>query len=174
MWKPKLFHNYPGPGTDGAILAYKAGLATSAAPTYFETYDGFIDGGIYANNPSVCALAQALDQRYIANTIGDIVLVSLGTGTNLQYIKGASLDWGYAQWAKPLINLMLDGVSGIADFQCARLLNDRYHRLAPLFPPNTTYDMDAWQRVPEMITVAQNTDLQPTIDFLKAHWRGDQ
>jgi hypothetical protein len=79
----------------------------------------------------MCALAQTQDQRYEPTPLlGDIVLLSLGTGTNLQYIKGQVHDWGYAQWVKPLINLMLDGTAGIADYQCRQILDARYHRLA--------------------------------------------
>ena len=55
-WKPKLFHNYPGPDSDGDALAYRVGTATAAAPTYFESFDGYIDGGVFATNPSMCAL----------------------------------------------------------------------------------------------------------------------
>ena len=53
-WKPKLFHNFPGEDSDANELAYKVGLYTSAAPTYFQPADGFVDGGVYAANPS-CA-----------------------------------------------------------------------------------------------------------------------
>jgi len=130
-WKPKLFHNFPGPNNDRDQLAYKVGMYTSAAPAYFPSVDGYIDGGVYASNPSMCALAQTQDQRYEPTPLlGDIVLLSLGTGTNLQYIKGQVHDWGYAQWVKPLINLMLDGTAGIADYQCRQILDARYHRLA--------------------------------------------
>lgn len=61
--------------------------ATSAAPTYFEpvqiiTDDGLdyyalIDGGVFANNPALCAYAEAIRMFPGAE---DFVLVSLGTG----------------------------------------------------------------------------------------------
>jgi uncharacterized protein len=96
-WKPKLFHNFPGPNNDQEQLAYKVGMYTSAAPAYFPTVDGYIDGGVYASNPSMCALAQTQDRRYEPKpTLEDIVLLSLGTGMSLQYIKGQVHDWGYA------------------------------------------------------------------------------
>src|SRR5207247_1022241 len=44
MWKPKFFHNYPGPDSDGGELVVDVALRTSAAPTYFPTYQGYIDG----------------------------------------------------------------------------------------------------------------------------------
>lgn len=170
-WKPKLFHNFPGIGSDEDMLAYKVGMYTSAAPTYFPSYGGYIDGGVYANNPSMCALAQSLDRRYRDNpSISELVLFSVGTGTSLQYIKGQELDWGYAQWAKPLVGLMLDGVAGIADYQCARLLDDRYHRLAPIFPPRISVPMDDVDRLPYMIRFAEKLDLGETISWLASNW----
>ena len=44
---------------------------------------------------------------------------------SLTYITGKNLDWGYAQWAKPLVSLMLDGVGGIADYQCKQILGNQ-------------------------------------------------
>lgn len=171
MWKPKLFHNFPGPDSDGEQLAWKVALYTSAAPTYFPSVDGYIDGGVYATNPSMCALAQALDSRgSVPPALEDIVLLSLGTGTSLLYVEGQELDWGYAQWAKPLVSLMLDGTAGIADYQCRRILGSRYHRLAPVFPPGVSIPMDGVDRIPEMVRFAEGVNLSETIRWISSHW----
>jgi patatin-like phospholipase/acyl hydrolase len=170
-WKPKLFHNFPGAGNDRHELAYKVGMYTAAAPTYFPTVDGFVDGGVYANNPSMCALAQTQDTRYRPTpSLDDVVLLSLGTGISLFSIRGKALDWGYAQWIKPLINLMLDGISGIADYQCSQMLRDRYHRLAPVFPPEVSIPMDDLDKIPYLIDFAENLELEPTVRWLRRHW----
>jgi patatin-like phospholipase/acyl hydrolase len=170
-WKPKLFHNFPGEDNDNDQLAYEVGLYTSAAPTYFPSVDGYIDGGVYANNPSMCALAQSQDPRIPHNPpISEIALLSLGTGTSLYYIVRKNLDWGYAQWAKPLITLMLDGIAGIADYQCKQILRERYHRLAPTFPPGVSIPMDGIERIPDMIKFAEGIDLADTVEWLKVHW----
>ena len=57
QWKPKFFHNYPGPDSDGAELVVDVAMRTSAAPIYFPTYQSYIDGGVVANDPSMAALA---------------------------------------------------------------------------------------------------------------------
>ncbi|MBK7702230.1 MAG: patatin-like phospholipase family protein [bacterium] len=170
-WKPKLFHNFPGPNSDGAHLARNVALYTSAAPTYFPSVDGYIDGGVYAANPAMCALAQSLDRRYSPTPLLDeVVLLSLGTGTSLNYIKGAVHNWGYVQWIKPLVSIMLDGTAGIADYQCQQIMGDRYHRLAPVFPRGMSIPMDGVDRIPYMTDYAQSLDLSATIDWLKATW----
>jgi patatin-like phospholipase/acyl hydrolase len=170
-WKPKLFHNFPGDGNDRRELAYKVGMYTAAAPTYFPSVDGYIDGGVYANNPAMCALAQTQDRRYRPTPpIDEVVLLSLGTGSSLFYIRGKSLDWGYAQWIKPLISLMLDGISGIADYQCRQMLRERYHRLAPVFPPEVSIPMDDVKKIPYMIDFAEGLDLRSTIRWMRRHW----
>jgi patatin-like phospholipase/acyl hydrolase len=174
-WKPKLFHNFEGPGNDRSELAARVGLYTAAAPTYFPSVDGFIDGGVYASNPSMCALAQTRDRRYFDPPVAleDAVLLSLGTGTSLVHIKGATHDWGYVQWAKPLISLMLDGSAGIADYQCSQMLRDRYHRLAPVFPSGVSIPMDAVAKIPDMIAFADKVPLRRTVDWLQATWMAD-
>ena len=85
-------------------------------------------------------------------------------------MKGQALDWGYARWAKPLIEVMLEGVSGIADYQCRKLLGKRYQRLAPVFPPGSRFPLDAVERVPEMVAFAQTVDLTAARAFLQREW----
>jgi hypothetical protein len=174
-WKPKLFHNFPGRNSDRASLAVNVGLYTSAAPTYFPSVDGYIDGGVYPGNPAMCALAQTQDRRYEPTpSLEDVLLLSLGTGTSLQYIKGKSLDWGYMQWVKPLINLMLDGTAGIADYQCRQILGARYHRLAPVFPPGVTVPMDDIKKIPYMVKFAEALPIDETVAWLKQTWLAKQ
>ncbi|GAB4259505.1 CBASS cGAMP-activated phospholipase [Thermincola ferriacetica] len=107
--------------------------ATSAAPTYFEpvqiiTDDGLdyyalIDGGVFANNPALCAYAEAIRMFPGAE---DFVLVSLGTGEltrplSYEEVKG----WGLFRWAQPILNVVFDGVSDTIDYQLQQLLPDR-------------------------------------------------
>jgi predicted acylesterase/phospholipase RssA len=171
-WKPKLFHNFPGKDSDGAMPVWKVGLYTSAAPTYFPTVDGYVDGGVFANNPSMCALAQSQDAR-IGRTpaLGDVVLLSVGTGSSLLYVKGARHDWGYAQWAQALLGVMFDGTIGIADYQCRQLLGRRYHRVAPSFGAGEAFPLDSVGRIAEMVAFAQAVDLAPAAKWLRRNWR---
>ena len=160
-WSPKFFHNFPGPDSDGDESVVDVALDTSAAPTYFPSHGSFIDGGVVANNPSLAAVAQTQDSRNIdpAPNLADLHVLSLGTGTNLSFIKGKNLDWGLAQWAKPLVNLLLDASMGIADYQCRQVLKDTYRRIAPDFPEDINIKLDEWQRAQELIDFGNEAPL---------------
>jgi patatin-like phospholipase/acyl hydrolase len=165
MWKPKFFHNYPGPDSDGNELAIDVALRTSAAPVYFPTYQVYVDGGVVANDPSMAALAQAIDKDTGGQALADLRLFSIGTGTNPTYITGHDLDWGIAQWAKPLVSLMIDGVMGVAEYQCTRLLGKNYFRLEPQLPKPV--GMDDAAAVGDLVNQANAVNLSAAVDWLK-------
>lgn len=119
--------------------------ATSAAPTYFEParveteglagYYALVDGGVYANNPSLCAIVEA--QRLFGSE--ECLMLSIGTGAltrPLPYLKARK--WGVAQWAKPVLDMTFDGVSSTTDFYFRQTLPRgedrlrRYFRLQPV------------------------------------------
>lgn len=167
-WNPKFFHNFPGVDSDGGESVVEVALDTSAAPTYFPTHGTYVDGGVVANNPSMSAVAQTQDPRNTdpSPKLGDIFLLSLGTGTNLSYLKGKNLDWGLAQWAKPLVSLLLDASMGIEDYQCRQILKENYRRIAPVFPHDTNIKLDEWQRSQELIDFGDAS-------ALKDSWTGN-
>jgi len=165
-WKPKFFHNFPGPDSDGEELAVDVALRTSAAPVYFPSYQVYVDGGVVANDPSMAALAQALDSQTGGQALANVQILSIGTGYNPTYITGHDLDWGVAQWAKPLVNLMIDGVMGVAEYQCARLLGERYFRLEPQLPKPV--GMDDASAVGNLLLAASSVDIAPAVAWLNA------
>ena len=172
-WKPKIFHNFTGADSDGAQRVADVALYTSAAPTYFPSANGYIDGGVFANNPSIVALVQAISARNAAHeraALDDVVMLSVGTGVSLTYIKGQTLDWGYAQWAQPLINVLMDGTAGIADYQARQLLGQRYHRLQLVFPPTETIALDAVDKLGRMEALAQALPLDAVAGWIGQHW----
>jgi hypothetical protein len=118
-----------------------------------------------ANNPSMAAVAQALDPGTGNQALVDLRLFALGTGDNPTFIEGESLDWGISQWARTIVSLMIDGTMGVADYQCARLLGNHYHRLAP--PLEEPIALDAKDKTDELIAIAQAVELGPAIDWLQ-------
>ena len=174
FWSPKFFHNFPGPDSDGGELVVDVALDTSAAPTYFPSHGDYIDGGVLANNPAMAAVAQTQDDRAQIDPrpgLDNLLVLSLGTGTGLSYISGGDHDWGLAQWAKPLVNILFDASMDIADYQCRQILRDRYRRIAPVFPPGMNIKMDEWQRAQDLVNFAAAADLGGVPDWLqKAAW----
>ncbi|MEJ2631505.1 MAG: patatin-like phospholipase family protein [Acidihalobacter sp.] len=82
--------------------------ASSAAPTYFPTHatpihgnndeSWLIDGGVTANNPSMCAIAEAMRIWGDLN-LGNLRVLSLGTGYRTRKINGPeSRYWGAIGW----------------------------------------------------------------------------
>jgi uncharacterized protein len=111
--------------------------ATAAAPTYFEpvevtdvagarTYP-LIDGGVYAVNPSMCAYADV-----VQGGRGDelTLMLSLGTGSHTEPIDyERARSWGQLGWARPIIDVVFDGVADTTEFQGRTVIGDRYVRL---------------------------------------------
>jgi predicted acylesterase/phospholipase RssA len=107
------------PGDKPAELDFRLrdiARATSAAPTYFppalirsragEQF-GMIDGGVFANNPSMCALVSAYRLFPEAK---NFIVVSLGTGSLERPIPYAEAkNWGLVHWARPILNVLFDG-----------------------------------------------------------------
>src|SRR4029450_10001508 len=106
--------------------------ATSAAPTYFEAVDAgdraLIDGGVFATNPAMCALAEALNRDDVSPR--DVVLLSLGTGEHTHRGSFDEIkDWGIVEWARPILDVVFDGVSDAVDYQLQRVPGtERYWR----------------------------------------------
>jgi patatin-like phospholipase/acyl hydrolase len=168
-WKPKFFHNFPSPGSDVDERVVDVGAYTSDAPTYFPIYHGYIDGGVVACNPSVCALAQALHPQTGGQKLEDVVLLSLGTGHNPRYIRSLDGDWGLVQWAPHLVNLALEGSAGLADYQCQQFLGERYLRINPLLP--FAVSMDRVDQIPLLSEVARNHPLEGAIAWVKQYFQ---
>ncbi len=169
-WKPKFFHNYPGPESDGAQRVVDVALRTSAAPTYFPMYQEFVDGGVSANNPSMCALAQALNAPTGGQKLDDIRLLSLGTGLRPKYLTARNVEWGVVEWAPHLVDLLMEGSNGLGDYQCRQVLGGSYFRLNPTLPE--AIGLDAVGRVVELEAIAAEADLSAAIEWLRNTFLG--
>lgn len=167
-WKAKFFHNFPGPESDGDQKVVDVALRTSAAPSYFPIYQGYVDGGVVVNNPSMCALAQAINPATGGQKLEDVTLLSIGTGINAKYLSEQDADWGLAQWAPHLIHIMLEGGIGVADYQCRQMLSECYMRLDPVLL--VPIGMDQVKHIPLLEEIGERANLQPTIEWLEYYY----
>jgi len=124
------------------FLMRQVARSTSAAPTYFEPcriasgddkpYWALVDGGVFANNPAMCAFAEALSIYGLGQ---DYLVVSLGTRQLTRpFPYEDAKDWGLAGWAQNILSVIFDGVQDTVDYQLRQLLPDapgpqpRYYR----------------------------------------------
>jgi uncharacterized protein len=120
-----------------------AAHATSAAPTYFEPvriergagHLALVDGGVFAVNPAMSAYAEALGSEPSGaagegGSARDVLILSLGTGELTRPLPWSEAkDWGLVEWAKPILDVVFDGVADATDHHLERLLGPgRYYR----------------------------------------------
>lgn len=190
-WRPKLFHNFvrlddPHADRERKIrkpdrehFAWEVALYTTAAPSYFPSVDGYIDGGVYANNPSMCALAQAFDERYegaATRQLRDIALLSVSAGRNATFIKQKTLRGGALWWGTRYVGITMDGTVGVADYECAQMLGSSgYRRLNADFPAGMKVKLDDVKKVGELKTFADAIPVEEDAQWLRQNWlAGDQ
>lgn len=120
---------------DTGVRLVDAVLASCSAPFYFNPYEHnrqlLADGGLWANNPALVALVEALGQN-IDTKRYKIRLLSIGTGISIKHypVEWVEKEWGATRWGMGLI----DVVFNMQSFSVERYLqtimnNDHYLRI---------------------------------------------
>jgi len=160
-WKPKVFHNTGSPDDpDREIRVVDAAMRSGSPPLLYPIYQGidtnhggFVDGGVWANNPAIVALAQATrnlvhgDDRHPvckehAASLNGLLLLSLGNGKIPYWLaprfRDGVANWGFSEWLldlrQPLAltTMMLEAGVQAADFQARYMLQKQYMRINPI------------------------------------------
>jgi patatin-like phospholipase/acyl hydrolase len=131
--------HHPRLRRDGRERMVDVALATSAAPTYFPAYIHrgmrLVDGGLWANNPAVIGVAEAVSLFGVA--LEAVRVFSLGTTSDLVYHNRRLDEGGMAQWAPDAAKIILRGQSvGAAGLVEHLITKDRYLRHDPRVAPN--------------------------------------
>jgi patatin-like phospholipase/acyl hydrolase len=132
--RPYFFKQHRAGESDGLDFAVRdMARATAAAPTYFEPVQiastmgdlgTCLDGGLFANNPALCAYTEA--HSTFNHSIDDIAILSIGTGTNPpSYTHDQIKDWGIGSWARPMIDIMLVGSERTVDHHLDQLFGSQ-------------------------------------------------
>lgn len=168
-----------------------ASLATSAAPTYFPPYDiapfgFFADGGTFANNPSMSAIAEIMSANLVDN-LSDIRVLSLGTGLSPEGLSpsvvGKPTDWGSTKWLWPraskgvpsmaLLQLALDCSASMETKQAQKLLQKQFKR--GNFKLSSAIPLDDYKAVRKLedyvCTYIQSLDWQKVCTWVDENWK---
>lgn len=122
---------------DWRIPMVDVALATSAAPLYFPAayVDGhrLIDGGLWANNPAVVAIAEAVSMLGVP--LDAIAVLNVGTIDQLTDHPKRLDRGGLLHWARPIAPLILNassrGGQGLAEHLIGKSNYIRFDALVP-------------------------------------------
>lgn len=136
------------------FLMRRVARSTSAAPTYFppsrvemeDDYLALVDGGVFANNPAMCAYVEA---RSIYPQQDDFLVVSVGTGENTKRLPYEQVtQWGLLNWAQPVLEVVFDGINDTIDYQLQQIVrpaadgSKRYYRFQIKLPKDVNEELD--------------------------------
>jgi uncharacterized protein len=146
------FAKYPEERWVNSQKLWEICVCSSSAPTFFPPYKllhredrsewifPHVDGGVSANNPSLAAIAYAMDKKN--QKLEDISILSIGTGrTTEPFLYEQVKSWGLLNWAKQIPNVFMGGQHGINVSLCRQLMGSdpkKYLRLN--FDLNETKD----------------------------------
>ncbi len=122
---------------DWRVKAVDVAMATTAAPTYFpgKALDGsrLIDGGIWANNPAMVALTEAVGPLGVP--LDAVRILTVGTTTDLRH-RSKRLDrGGQIPWALDAVDVLMRAQSDSATKQIRHFLGcDRVLRVNSTLP----------------------------------------
>lgn len=170
--EPLVFKNWQKQKPWSNSPLWELCACSSSAPAFFPARSlktptqvySVIDGGVGANNPCACAIAEALK---LGNQIKDITVLSVGTGNAKKPITWEEArGWGVGQWIWKgrLIEVLFDASSGIHDYISKEVMSPpdldgddpspRYLRLQPGLM-NDSMDDAKSENIEELIQTGQ-------------------
>lgn len=137
------------------LPVFEAVFRSMSAPIYFESHNGFIDGGMYAVNPSIVAVAIAASESGGAMPIDRIRVLSVGCGASASAINhDGPLAWGLLKWGPKAFDLSSIAVDEFDTLQTTGILGNRFFRLNIPLPRH--FALDDCKELPELQAIAES------------------
>jgi patatin-like phospholipase/acyl hydrolase len=159
--------HHPRLKRDFKVPMWKVAMATSAAPTYFNSFRGIdhlrlIDGGVWANNPAMVGVVEA--RSMLGADLDQIRVLSLGTSDPVTKRLGY-LNWGgKLPWASAAVDVIMRGQSmGVYKQVCHLLGPENVERIDPKVPDGL-FSLDKLS-APELLGKAAHESRQFTPVF---------
>ncbi|MEC4892063.1 MAG: patatin-like phospholipase family protein [Oscillatoria sp. PMC 1051.18] len=143
--KPIVFKSWRHEMPYANLFLWETCVCSASAPTFFPAYGvidatgniiySAVDGGLGANNPAACAVAEALRLNL---PISDLAVLSIGTGEMINPFPYRKVrGWGVIQWAGKIVDILMDASLEIHEYITREIVcnyedNQRYLRLQPL------------------------------------------
>lgn len=139
---------------DARVLLSDAILSSCAAPTFFDPVPVgdllLADGGLWANNPSIIALTEAVSK--FSMPVEQVRILSIGTGHSVN-LYSRSKSWGFLTgWRRQkLVSYVLGLQSQASENMAKLLLPGSYLRLDPVIDD---WDLDDVEHLDELKSLA--------------------
>lgn len=154
--------HHPDFARDHLMAAWEAARATSAAPAFFSGHGEddyvFLDGGVWANNPIMIAVVDALSAYDVSRE--QIEVFSIGTGNAPYEISKFAVRGGFFQW-RDIIKGAMFLTTDNAQAQATLLLgSERILRLEPIGDA-ASIELDDWRSaVDQLVPLAEENFLE--------------
>ena len=175
--RPHVFRSrhVPKGVNDQHIKVAEAIIAATAAPTYFPhreiNGDAYVDGGVWAADPSLLAVAEAIRiqqfdkqiDKGAHNETDDIHLLSIGTGRAQFSLSPPGADAGLIYWASRVADVMGTSQAQGVHLPLKFFLRERYRHIN--FKMTEKWGLEAVEHIPQLFKMGEERAAE-TYDFI--------
>lgn len=160
-WKPRVYYNFPRTEDNRDLAVSRVAYGVAAPVMWRPVINGRTDGGIFADSPTVMAIAKIIqyfrnvdvrqdiplaksrEKFSLDDTLDPVRILSLGVGNKIPHYWTRDFSLGYLSFSMlptnlpkldiwpPMVHLALEPQVETANFEARQLLGDRFMRLDP-------------------------------------------
>ncbi|WP_088034065.1 CBASS cGAMP-activated phospholipase [Evansella clarkii] len=167
---------------DLSVKVWDAVLSSCSAPVYFppnNVQNKYLtaDGGLWANNPSLVCLTEAV--HYFKEPMDQVRILSIGTGEQkINFEINSKKSWGIKEWlpfhlqsrriTPKLLDLAMHLSSEAVSEQCEKLMGKNYLRLNADLGKEVPFDeMESIEELVELSKQVIKNKKREVLEFLR-------